>query len=118
MRVPAELLYSCFLKTAQENDKLRLRDLLSVGGVATVLGGGYLANKGLESLFNMKAPNTFRNQLEQGILAQHNMMQAQQLELAARDLAKTKGKLGNRNLMLGGALAMGAIPLYLALNQN
>jgi hypothetical protein len=118
MRVPAELLYSCFSKTAQSNDGPRLRDLFSVGGVAALLGGGYLANKGVENLFNMKAPGTFRNTLEQGILAQHNAMQAEQLQRAAIEAGRMRSKLTNRNMMLGGALAMGLIPLYLATKQS
>lgn len=120
MRVPAELLYSCFSKTAasESSNRPRLRDIASAGGVAALLGGGYLANKGIESLFNLRTPGSFRTQLEHGILAQHNALQAAQLQQAAIDLATARGKLSNRNMMLGGALALGAIPLYFYLNQN
>lgn len=124
MRVPAELLYSCLLKTAStEKNRPRLRDLASSdlassGGVAALLGGGYLAHKGLESLFNLKAPGSFRNTLEQGILAQHNVVQAEQLQRAALELQRAQSKLTNRNMMLGGALALGAIPLFLHLQNN
>jgi hypothetical protein len=119
MRVPAELLYSCFSKTAQKpqsrsaekEQDFRLRDIFSLGGLGAALGTGYLANKGVENLLKLRAPGSFRTQLEQGILAQHNKVQADQLNALSQQLKNTRNKVTNRNLLLGGALALGAAPL-------
>lgn len=124
MKLPAELLYSCFpnyqprckLASGRSSDKdssggLRLKNLFSLGPLAAVLGTGYLANKGLENLSNLNAPGSFRNQLEKGILSQHNQVQAQQLQQLNDRLTSANKGIRNRNLALGGALALGLAPL-------